>query len=172
MTGVESAFGRAIAGALARAGADLYLVAEEPRALDAVAPEIAALGRPAIAVPANVARADDCHRLAEVVSAAAGRVDVLALVLTGSETPHAVVTSLLPLMRAASPPGAVVIVAGSTEAADTALRSFPVIAGARVNAIVSPANGPVERTAAVAVHLAGDRSGAAARQIVDLRAAH
>ena len=165
-------FGRATATALARAGADLYLVAAEPRVLDAVAPEIAALGRPAIAVPADVARADDCRRFAEVVTAAAGRVDVLALVLTDAEAPQAVVASLLPLMRAASAPAAVVIVAGSTEDAETVLRWFPAVAGARVNAIVSPPGTPAERAAEVAVHLAGDRSGAAARQIVDLGAAH
>jgi NAD(P)-dependent dehydrogenase (short-subunit alcohol dehydrogenase family) len=78
VTGVGPDLGRAIALGCARAGADLILAARTAARLDEVASEAAALGRRAVAVPADVTDADAVANLARTALDEFGRVDVLA----------------------------------------------------------------------------------------------
>jgi len=64
VSGIGPGLGRAIALACAREGADVVLAARTAAALEAVAAEVRALGRRALAVPTDVARPEDCRRLA------------------------------------------------------------------------------------------------------------
>ena len=77
VSGIGPGMGRAIALALAREGADVVLAARSAPALAAVAAEVEAAGRRALSVPTDVARSDDCRRLAEAAHTAFGRIDVL-----------------------------------------------------------------------------------------------
>ncbi|HYY04940.1 MAG TPA: SDR family oxidoreductase [Candidatus Limnocylindria bacterium] len=77
VSGIGPGLGRAIALACAREGADVVLAARTAAALEAVAAEVRALGRRALAVPTDVARPDDCRRLADAAAAQLGRIDVL-----------------------------------------------------------------------------------------------
>ena len=77
VSGIGPGLGRAVALALAREGADVVLAARTAAALEAVAAEVRALGRRALAVPTDVARAEDCRRLADAAHAELGRIDVL-----------------------------------------------------------------------------------------------
>jgi 3-oxoacyl-[acyl-carrier protein] reductase len=76
VTGGSRGIGRGIALALARAGADLavnYLRSRE--AADAVVREVEVLGRRAVALAADVSRADEVGRLLDRALAAFGRID-------------------------------------------------------------------------------------------------
>jgi len=76
VTGASRGIGRGIALALARAGADLAVNYARSRELaDAVVREVGELGRRAVAVPADVTRADDVRRLLDGALAAFGRID-------------------------------------------------------------------------------------------------
>ncbi len=77
VSGIGPGLGRAIALACAREGADVVLAARTAAALEAVAAEVRALGRRALAVPTDVARPEDCRRLADAAHAELGRIDVL-----------------------------------------------------------------------------------------------
>jgi NAD(P)-dependent dehydrogenase (short-subunit alcohol dehydrogenase family) len=77
VSGIGPGVGRAVALAFAREGADVVLAARTAAALDAVAAEVRALGRRALAVPTDVAQATDCERLVDGAIAEFGRVDVL-----------------------------------------------------------------------------------------------
>jgi NAD(P)-dependent dehydrogenase (short-subunit alcohol dehydrogenase family) len=78
VTGVGPGLGRDIALGLAGEGADVVLVARSDRVVPSVAEEVAALGRRAFPVYGNIAKADECRRMADEVRAAVGdRVDVL-----------------------------------------------------------------------------------------------
>jgi NAD(P)-dependent dehydrogenase (short-subunit alcohol dehydrogenase family) len=77
VTGVGPDLGRAVALRCARAGADLILAARTAARLDEVAGEVTALGRRAVAVPADVTDADAAANLARVALAEFGRVDAL-----------------------------------------------------------------------------------------------
>lgn len=73
VTGGGRGLGRAIALALAAEGCDLALAARSGAELDAVAVEIRALGRRAAAIPCDVAREEEVHRLlAETIRALGG----------------------------------------------------------------------------------------------------
>ena len=77
VTGASKGLGRAISLGLARRGWDLVLVARSPDELDDVVAAVRDLGREALTVPADVARAEDLRRAATVVEAAFTRVDLL-----------------------------------------------------------------------------------------------
>ncbi|MBI4013770.1 MAG: SDR family oxidoreductase [Candidatus Rokubacteria bacterium] len=77
VTGSARGIGRAIAVAFAEAGADLALADTRAAELEAVAAEVRALGRHALAQPADVTREDEVERLVARTLAEYGRVDVL-----------------------------------------------------------------------------------------------
>jgi NAD(P)-dependent dehydrogenase (short-subunit alcohol dehydrogenase family) len=77
VSGIGPGVGREVALAFAREGADVVLAARTASALDAVAAEVRALGRRALAVPTDIAKPEDCRRLVERTIAELGRVDVL-----------------------------------------------------------------------------------------------
>ena len=64
VTGAGRGIGRGIAVGLAAAGADVVVAARRTHEIDAVAAEITALGRSALAVTADIRREDENERLA------------------------------------------------------------------------------------------------------------
>lgn len=77
VSGIGPGLGRDVALALAREGADLALAARTAARLGEVAEEVRATGRRVLAVPTDVASAEDCERLAARARAELGRIDVL-----------------------------------------------------------------------------------------------
>jgi NAD(P)-dependent dehydrogenase (short-subunit alcohol dehydrogenase family) len=77
VTGGSRGIGRAVALALAQAGADVVVAARKAQDLDSVAEEVRSLGRRGLAVPAHLARRTDIDRLFESTLEAFGRLDVL-----------------------------------------------------------------------------------------------
>ncbi|MDB5428888.1 MAG: short-chain dehydrogenase/reductase [Caulobacter sp.] len=77
VTGGSRGLGRAIALGFAAAGADLIIASRKLEACEAVAGEIRALGRRALAVQCHVGQWDDLQRLTDQAYEAFGRVDVL-----------------------------------------------------------------------------------------------
>jgi NAD(P)-dependent dehydrogenase (short-subunit alcohol dehydrogenase family) len=77
VSGVGPGLGRAIALALARAGADVGLGARRAAPLERVAADIEELGRRSCAVPTDVTDPDQCRRLADTVASELGRLDAL-----------------------------------------------------------------------------------------------
>lgn len=77
ITGASRGLGRALAIAFAREGAALALCARGREALEKVAKEIAALGAPVLAVPADVRSARDLERLVALTLERFQRVDIL-----------------------------------------------------------------------------------------------
>jgi NAD(P)-dependent dehydrogenase (short-subunit alcohol dehydrogenase family) len=77
VTGANRGIGRALATALAEAGADLALVVRQPQACASLIDEARALGVRAQAFAADVVRKSEVIRAAEEVLAAFGRVDIL-----------------------------------------------------------------------------------------------
>jgi NAD(P)-dependent dehydrogenase (short-subunit alcohol dehydrogenase family) len=77
VSGIGPGMGRDVSLALAGEGAHLVLAARTPKALDELAAEIRALGRRALTVPTDIAKADECRRLADAAQAEFGRIDVL-----------------------------------------------------------------------------------------------
>jgi len=77
VTGASRGIGRACALGLARAGADVALVARSTPALKQAADEIEALGRRAFVRPADLARPEDCEALVADAAAALGTIDIL-----------------------------------------------------------------------------------------------
>jgi NAD(P)-dependent dehydrogenase (short-subunit alcohol dehydrogenase family) len=77
VSGVGPGLGRAIALALADAGADVGLGARRPESLAAVAAEVEARGRRACPVATDVTDAAQCAALADTVADRLGRLDVL-----------------------------------------------------------------------------------------------
>jgi NAD(P)-dependent dehydrogenase (short-subunit alcohol dehydrogenase family) len=78
VTGGSRGIGRAIAGGLAEAGADLFLCARQEMPLRQAAEEIAGnTGRRVEWIPADVARREEARRVAEVALERFGRVDIL-----------------------------------------------------------------------------------------------
>jgi NAD(P)-dependent dehydrogenase (short-subunit alcohol dehydrogenase family) len=77
VSGIGPGMGRDVSLALAREGAHVVLAARTQASLDAVAAEIRALGRRTLCVPTDIAKAEDCKRLADAARAELGAVDVL-----------------------------------------------------------------------------------------------
>lgn len=77
VTGASRGIGRAIALGLARAGAHVALTARKQPDLDAVAHEIAGLGRRALPLAGHMGRRGDIDRLFETALAEFGRLDIL-----------------------------------------------------------------------------------------------
>jgi NAD(P)-dependent dehydrogenase (short-subunit alcohol dehydrogenase family) len=77
VSGIGPGMGRDVALAFAAEGADVVLAARTPATLESVAAEVCARGRHALAVPTDIARPEDCRRLAEEARARFGRIDVL-----------------------------------------------------------------------------------------------
>jgi NAD(P)-dependent dehydrogenase (short-subunit alcohol dehydrogenase family) len=77
VSGIGPGMGRDISLAFAREGAHVALAARRQAMLDEVAAEVRALGREALCVPTDIARADQCQRLAEAARRTFGRIDVL-----------------------------------------------------------------------------------------------
>jgi NAD(P)-dependent dehydrogenase (short-subunit alcohol dehydrogenase family) len=77
VTGGSKGIGRAIALALADAGADLVLAARGPEALEKAAREVEERGRRAVPVPTDVTDPDQCRALVERATSELGTIDVL-----------------------------------------------------------------------------------------------
>lgn len=77
VTGGSRGMGRAMSLAFAAHGADVIVASRKLDACEAVAAEIRAMGRHAMAVAANVGRWDDCDALVYKAYAQFGKVDVL-----------------------------------------------------------------------------------------------
>ncbi len=77
VTGGSRGIGRAVALALAEAGADVAICARKMPDLESTAAEIAKLGRRALPVSAHMGRKEDRERLVETVAREWGRIDVL-----------------------------------------------------------------------------------------------
>ena len=72
VTGIGPGMGRDISLGLAREGADVVLVARSDKVVPGVAEEIAELGRTAHPVYGNIAKPEECERIAAEVAAIAG----------------------------------------------------------------------------------------------------
>ena len=77
ITGAGRGIGRAAALLLAQEGANVVLNSEVPEEIDAVAGEVQALGRRALAVVADMMQEDQVERLARMALAEMGRIDAL-----------------------------------------------------------------------------------------------
>jgi NAD(P)-dependent dehydrogenase (short-subunit alcohol dehydrogenase family) len=77
VTGASRGIGRAIALALASAGADVAVSARTASELEAVAEEIRGIGRRAIVVPCDVTDPDQVARMAAGALEGLGRIDIL-----------------------------------------------------------------------------------------------
>ena len=77
VTGGSKGLGRAIAGALARAGADVALTSRTQADLNRVATELRQFGRRALAVPADMADEDSIRSMVQRVIDEFGRIDIL-----------------------------------------------------------------------------------------------
>lgn len=77
VTGGSKGIGRAIALALAEAGADVALAARGPEALEKAAREVEERGRRAVAIPTDVTDPDGCRALVERTTSDLGTIDVL-----------------------------------------------------------------------------------------------
>ena len=85
VTGGGRGIGRATALALAGAGAGVCVCARTAEEIEAVADEVRRLGRPALAVPCDVADAAQVQALAERTIATLGRADILVNNAGGGE---------------------------------------------------------------------------------------
>jgi NAD(P)-dependent dehydrogenase (short-subunit alcohol dehydrogenase family) len=77
VSGLGPGMGRDISLALATEGADIVMCARSEDRMTAVAEEIAALGRRAVAIRCDITSKADCDRVAEVAGDELGHVDIL-----------------------------------------------------------------------------------------------
>ena len=77
VTGASSGLGVAFAEGLADAGADVAICARRVEKLEETRKKVEATGRRCIAVPADVAKPEDCQRVVDETVAHLGKVDVL-----------------------------------------------------------------------------------------------
>jgi len=85
VTGAGRGIGRACALALAEQGADVVLVARTASQLEAVAAEVAALGRRAVVVPADVRDTSTLPAVVEAAMDQLGRIDIVVNNAGGTE---------------------------------------------------------------------------------------
>jgi NAD(P)-dependent dehydrogenase (short-subunit alcohol dehydrogenase family) len=86
ITGGGTGIGRASALVLAEHGADVVLAGRRPDPLESTAKEAQALGRRALALPADVTSADGCRDLVDRAVGEFGRLDILVNCAGGAET--------------------------------------------------------------------------------------
>ena len=86
ITGSTKGIGKAIAEAMAGAGARVVISSRKAEACEKVAAEIGAAGGAAIAIPCNISHRDQLEALVEGTLSAWGRVDVL--VCNAAANPH------------------------------------------------------------------------------------
>ena len=86
ITGGGTGIGRGAALVLAAHGADVVLSARRPEPLEATAHEVEALGRRALALPADVTKAEECQRIIDRTIESFGRVDIVVNNAGGAET--------------------------------------------------------------------------------------
>jgi 3-oxoacyl-[acyl-carrier protein] reductase len=89
VTGASSGLGRVTAIALARAGADVALVARSQQELDSAKEEILKFGRRALTLPVDLASEDETTRVIERTIETLGRIDVLVNA-AGTDSPGTV----------------------------------------------------------------------------------
>ena len=77
ITGASSGLGVAFAEGLAEAGADIAICARRVEKLEQTRSRVEATGRRCIAVPADVAKPEDCQRFVDAAVSELGRVDIL-----------------------------------------------------------------------------------------------
>jgi dehydrogenase/reductase SDR family member 4 len=77
ITGASRGIGRDIALAYAKAGADLVLASRKAEPLEAVAAEVRALGRKAIAVPGHMGKEEDINKVVEAALKEYEKIDIL-----------------------------------------------------------------------------------------------
>src|SRR3954447_10147225 len=77
VTGASSGLGVAFAEGLADAGADVAICARRVEKLEQTREKVESLGRRCLAVPADVAKPEDCTRFVEQAVSELGHVDVL-----------------------------------------------------------------------------------------------
>ena len=77
VTGGSRGLGYQMVKAFAERGADVIIASRKLESCEAVAGEVRALGRKALAISAHVGKWDECDRLIEESYAAFGRVDIL-----------------------------------------------------------------------------------------------
>jgi dehydrogenase/reductase SDR family protein 7B len=77
VTGASSGLGRATALRLAREGVHVALAARTRSALEEIADEIRALGKPALVVPTDVTRAEECGQAVAQTVQGLGKLDIL-----------------------------------------------------------------------------------------------
>src|SRR5436305_3957641 len=77
VTGASSGLGVAFATGLAEAGADIAICARRVEKLENTREQVEALGRRCLAVPADVAKPEDCDRVVAETVKELGKVDVL-----------------------------------------------------------------------------------------------
>jgi len=77
ITGASSGIGAALAREFSREGADVALAARRVDRLEALASEIAKMGRRAVVTPCDVTRDGDLERAADRARAALGKIDVV-----------------------------------------------------------------------------------------------
>lgn len=77
VTGGSSGIGKAIVLGLAERGADVVIASRKLEKCEAVAREVRALGRVALAISAHCGKWDDCDRLVDTIYDRLGRLDIL-----------------------------------------------------------------------------------------------
>lgn len=86
ITGGGTGIGRGAALVLAEHGANVVLAGRRPDPLESTAKEVQAVGRRALAVPADVTDSDACRSLVDITMNEFGRIDILVNCAGGAET--------------------------------------------------------------------------------------
>lgn len=136
ITGSTRGIGLATARMLAASGARVVISSRKPEACDSTVAALAADGHQAIAIPAHIGRAEDCHRLIDSAAERWGRIDILIanaainpvfeplselseevwakMLDTNVSAPWRLASRAMPVMRAQETGGAIVMVSSIT----------------------------------------------------------